>query len=75
MSPQELVIQSLSNIVAEKRQRFEALGMQNVYGVDEAEKMRRSMAYCQAQAELRNAESLLRAEIERQERKKPKEPK
>jgi uncharacterized coiled-coil protein SlyX len=32
MSPQELVIQALSNIVAEKRVRVEALGMLNVHG-------------------------------------------
>jgi hypothetical protein len=61
-----LEIDALSKIVAQRRVRVESLGMMNVNGRDEADRMRLSMDYSQAQADLWNAESDLRLAIERQ---------
>lgn len=64
MTPaKQMVIDSLSALVAEKRRNFQACGMMNVAGLNEADRMRSSMAYQQAQADLWNAESALRAAI------------
>jgi phosphoribosyl-AMP cyclohydrolase len=63
------IIDGLAASVAEKRQRVEGLGMMNAAGVDEATRMRQSMAYTQARSELWNAEDDLRAAIARYESK------
>ena len=62
------IIDSLSNLVAEKRAYYEAMGIQNVYGLSEADLMRNLMAYALARADLWNAEEALRAAIRSQEK-------
>lgn len=61
------IIDSLSALVAERRTRLQTMGMQNVASLNEADRMRTSMAYAQARAELMNAEDALRAAIRSQE--------
>ena len=63
MKPEhKVIVDGLSAVVAEKRQRFQNLGMMNA-NVDEATRMRQSMQLSQAQSELWNAEDALRAAI------------
>ena len=56
----KLVLVSLGALVAEKRARLNAVGMMNA-NTDEVTRMRLSMDYAQAQADLTNAESALQA--------------
>ena len=56
----KLVLVSLGALVAEKRARVNAVGMMNA-NTDEVTRMRLSMDYAQAQSDLMNAESALRA--------------
>ncbi len=61
----KLILDCLGAVVAEKRLFFQGLRMQNTYGLNEVAGARLSMRFAQAQAELLNAESILRAEIAR----------
>jgi hypothetical protein len=68
MTPErKSILDSLGAVVAEKRARFQGLGMMNVAGLSEVERARRSMEYSQAQADLLNAENALRGELARKE--------
>jgi hypothetical protein len=69
----KLVIQSLSTLVAEKRQLVQGLGMMNA-NVDEATRMRQSMQFAQARSELWNAEDALRSAIAAEEAKGKRSP-
>jgi hypothetical protein len=58
----KLIIDSLGAVVAEKRMRMQSLGMMNA-NTDEVSRMRLSIDYAQAQADLHTAEAALRAAI------------
>lgn len=63
LAEQELWIDSLASIVAQKRSALEGLGVMSVNGKDYADRMRMSMTFTQAVAELANAEQALKFAI------------
>jgi putative aminopeptidase FrvX len=58
----KMILDRMGAIVAEKRQRVQMLGMMNA-NTDEVTRMRQSIEYSQALANLANAEADLRAEM------------
>jgi hypothetical protein len=59
------ILDALGAVVAEKRQYLNSLGMVNVSGRDEVERMQLTMRYSQAQSAVANAENALRSAIAR----------